>query len=157
MEEFFQMTSTSAESTLGIGGRIGGALRVGDVVCLEGQLGTGKSVLVRGIAGGLGYRGVLPSPTFTIIRTYPEQRLCHMDAFRVPDARQILMAGADEYLGGDWICAVEWAERVRRALPEDVLWVKIAFGDRPDDRLVRLYWCGDMEKRIGERAAVIVS
>lgn len=131
-----QTTSRSPEATLELGARLARLLSPGDVVCLEGELGTGKTVLVRGIARGLGFDGPVQSPTFTIIHLYPEQRLCHVDAFRLSGPGDLIDAGIEEYLEGDWICAVEWAERVRAALPADALTARLTFGRGEEDRII---------------------
>jgi len=139
--------SASGDRTLQIGAVIGRSLRRGDVLCLEGDLGTGKTVIVQGLARSLGYNGNVPSPTFTIINPYPEIGLCHVDAFRLEGDTDLIDAGIEEYLDGDWICAVEWAERVRGALPGRVLEARIEFGPAEDDRVIRLAprgWNGRM-------------
>lgn len=141
------LKSGSQEKSLEIGAFMGGVLEPGDVLCLEGPLGTGKTVLVRGLARGRGYRGPVPSPTFTIINPYPEIGLCHVDAFRLSDADELLDAGIEEYLDGDWVCAVEWAERVRRALPPRALEVRLAFGEGDDDRVMDIATAGDWDGR----------
>jgi tRNA threonylcarbamoyladenosine biosynthesis protein TsaE len=141
------IVSGSRERTLQIGAGIGASLLRGDVLCLEGDLGTGKTVIVQGLAGALGYGGNVPSPTFTIINPYPEIGLCHVDAFRLDSPGDLIDAGIEEYLEGDWICAVEWAERVRRALPERALEARIAFGFAEDERVIRLAIAGGWNGR----------
>ena len=150
--------SASRDRTLQIGAVIGRSLRQGDVLCLEGDLGTGKTVIVQGLARSLGYDGYVPSPTFTIINPYPEIGLCHVDAFRLEGDTDLIDAGIEEYLDGDWICAVEWAERVRGALPGLALEARIEFGPAEDDRVIQLAargWNGRMPaliERLGEHA-----
>jgi tRNA threonylcarbamoyladenosine biosynthesis protein TsaE len=133
---------------MAMGERLSHSLTAGDVVCLEGELGAGKTVLVRGIARGLGYFGAVQSPTFMIIHTYPEARLCHVDAFRLSGAEELLETGIEEYLEGDWICALEWADRVRGALPKDVLTVRIEFGEDDDERVLSATAGGDRAERL---------
>jgi tRNA threonylcarbamoyladenosine biosynthesis protein TsaE len=143
------ITSLSSERTLEIGAALAGVLRPDDVLCLEGELGTGKTVIVRGIARALGHEGPVTSPTFMLIHPYPEIDLCHVDAFRLEGAEEMLEAGIEEYCEGGWICAVEWAERVRGALPPGALSIKIAFGRGDDDRVITLDaqggWNGRLE------------
>ncbi|MBN1289056.1 MAG: tRNA (adenosine(37)-N6)-threonylcarbamoyltransferase complex ATPase subunit type 1 TsaE [Actinobacteria bacterium] len=129
----------SVERTLDLGRVIGSILEPGDVVCLDGELGTGKTVLVRGIAEGLGYTGPVTSPTFMIIHPYPEIKLCHVDSFRLESGDHLVGAGIDDYLDGGWICAVEWAQKVRNALPEQVISLNLSFGPGGDERLVELF------------------
>ena len=142
------LKSDSEERSLSLGVAIGAALSPGDLVCLEGELGTGKTVLVRGIARGRGYHGPVTSPTFTIIHAYPEALLCHVDAFRLRSAHELLDAGIEEYLD-DWTCAVEWALNVRGALPSEVLEVALEFGDGEDERLIVLEGTGRYERLVG--------
>lgn len=139
--------SGSAERSAGIGRALAGVLRGGDVLCLEGPLGSGKTVLARGLARGLGYEGPVPSPTFTIINPYPEVGLCHVDAYRLTDAAELLEAGIEEYLDGEWVCAVEWAERVRGALPARALEALLEYGAGEDQRLISLVAAGEWNGR----------
>ena len=146
------LRSDSQDRTLQIGQALASVLAGGDVVCLEGDLGAGKTVLVRGLARARGFDGPVPSPTFTIINPYPEIGLCHVDAFRLSGALELLDAGMDEYLDESWVCAVEWAEKVRRALPERALEVTITFGERTDDRSIRIRTAGGWDGRAIELA-----
>jgi tRNA threonylcarbamoyladenosine biosynthesis protein TsaE len=141
--------SGSEEHTVMLGVSIGSVLSPGDVVCLEGELGTGKTVLVKGIARGLGHEGPVTSPTFTIIHTYPDARLCHVDAYRLEGARDLVSVGIDDFLDGGWVCAVEWADRVRPALPERALRVRFSFGPGEDDRVLEVSATGEWDGRLG--------
>jgi len=144
-----ELLSDSVDKTISLGMVLGRSLAPGDVVCLEGELGTGKTVMVRGIARGRGYTGAVPSPTFTIIHTYPGVRLCHADAFRLGSADELLEAGIDEYLDGDWVLTVEWSDRVRDALPEDALTVRLAFGEEDNERLLTIEAAGERSRQLG--------
>jgi len=146
------LKSDSTDRSLEIGGRLASFLVPGDVLCLEGDLGAGKTVVVRGLARARGLEGALTSPTFTIINPYPEIALCHVDAFRLAGADDLLDAGMEEYLDDSWICAVEWAGKVRRALPERALELSITFGERRDDRRLRLVAAGGWDVRAAEIA-----
>lgn len=130
--------SNSVNDTLSFARALGHVLRAGDVLCLSGELGTGKTVFVKGIASALGYSGEITSPTFTIIHPYPEIGLCHVDAFRLGSARELVEAGLEEYLDGDWICAVEWAEKVRDALPDRALLVLFEFAELENSRRIAI-------------------
>lgn len=130
--------SISTEESLELGRALGRMLVPGDVACFDGELGTGKTVLIRAAAEGLGGAGVVTSPTFTIMHIYPEIRLCHVDAFRLEAPDQLIGAGIDDYLDGSWICAVEWAEKVRDALPENAVTIKLTFGREENDRLIEI-------------------
>ena len=143
-----EVLSNSAEDTLRLGDAIGGVLALGDVVCLEGELGTGKTVVARGIARGRGHRGVVPSPTFLIIHQYQSVGFCHVDAFRLGGPEELIGAGIEEYLDGDWICVVEWAGRVRAALPSGALTVRLEFAGEEDRRRITLGGGGEWKKRL---------
>jgi tRNA threonylcarbamoyladenosine biosynthesis protein TsaE len=142
-----EVLSGSPGDTEILGEFLGGMAAAGDVLGLEGELGAGKSVMVRGLARGLGYRGPVTSPTFVIIQTYPEVRLCHVDAFRLEGARDLLDAGVEEYLDG-WIVAVEWADRVREALPCAMLAVRITGGPKEESRKIELQGGTAWERRL---------
>lgn len=143
------LNSGSAGRTLQIGAALARILVPGDTLRLEGELGTGKTVLVRGMARSLGYEGPITSPTFTLINPYPEIALCHVDAFRLSGGDELLEAGIEEYLEGDWICAVEWADRVDTAMPARSLEVRLAFGEREEDRVINLVTLGGWDGREG--------
>jgi len=143
-----EVLSNLPEDTLRLGDVIGGIVAPGDVVFLEGELGTGKTVVARGIARGRGHRGVVPSPTFLIIHPYQSIGLCHVDAFRLGGPEELIDAGIEEYLDGDWICAVEWAGRVRAALPPGALTVRLEFAEDENQRRITLGGGGEWKKRL---------
>jgi tRNA threonylcarbamoyladenosine biosynthesis protein TsaE len=115
-------TSTSSE-TRELGRRLQGFLESGDVLLLSGDLGAGKSELMRGIAQGLGIAGPIPSPTFTLLNLYTEGSLPlkHFDWYRVQDAEELRASGLDEMIGGEGLTAIEWHERAPELLPPDCL------------------------------------
>lgn len=117
--------SASPDQTLAAGRALGDVLRSGDVVALDGELGAGKTLLTRGIAIGLGIPAEQPiqSPTFVLIREYVGRvRLLHLDAYRLQGAEDMLSLGFDEMCAADdVVIVVEWAERVREALPEQTI------------------------------------
>lgn len=139
------ITSDSAHRTSAVGRLLAEVLAPGDVLYLEGELGTGKTALVQGVARGLGFEGGVPSPTFTIIHPIPSIRLCHIDAYRLSGAAELVGAGVDDFLDGEWICAVEWADRVREALPAGGLTLRILFAGGDQQRVI--------EAETGEDAA----
>lgn len=149
----FSITTRAPVETERIGNLLAGLLLAGDVVALTGELGAGKTVLARGIARGMGHDGIVSSPTFTLINEYPEIRLCHVDAYRLADAEQLIGAGFDDYLGGTWILLVEWADRVRPALPGDALWIRIRPGVDEGERQIRFEGNRLWKERLGELVA----
>ena len=115
--------TNSAAETRALGEKLASRLKAGDVVVLEGELGAGKSELARGIARGLGVTETVTSPSFTILNVYESGRcpLYHFDWYRLESEEELYELGMDEYLGGDGIAVVEWAERCPDAVPENVL------------------------------------
>jgi tRNA threonylcarbamoyladenosine biosynthesis protein TsaE len=127
-EHSLDLISHSPEQTGRFGERLGALLRAGDVICLEGELGTGKTCLTQGIGQGMGIVAPITSPTFILIAEHhPLTRgatLFHIDLYRLEAAvDEALDFGLDEYLGGDGVCVIEWADRVLPALPDERLWV----------------------------------
>lgn len=109
-----------------LGRKISRLLKKGDIVCLFGQLGAGKTVLVKGIAAGLGISVTeVISPSFTIARQYEGVlSLSHLDLYRL-DSRSILKLGYEDYLYGDGVALIEWADRLQGYLPQEYLRVEI--------------------------------
>lgn len=127
-----QLTTATEEETSAAGERLASFLRAGDVVLLFGELGTGKTAFVRGLARGLGAApDEVSSPTFTLIQEYRGDRatLFHVDLYRL-EPREVDDLGLEELVGGDGIVAIEWAERWS-GRPDDAIEVTIA--DRGDD------------------------
>ncbi len=108
-----------AAETQALGRRLAAQLTGGDVVLLSGTLGAGKSELARGIARGLGIRGPVPSPSFTILQVYTEGRLplYHFDWYRIGSPEELYELSMDEYLLGDGVALVEWPDMAAEALP----------------------------------------
>jgi len=129
MSPAWTVETAGPEATLDLGRRLGRAARAGDVLALVGDLGSGKTLLAKGLAEGLGAaraRDVI-SPTFVLCREYLGGRLpfYHVDAYRLRGAADLEAIGAEEWLGGDGVAAVEWADRTAAALPADVLEVRL--------------------------------
>ena len=121
-----ELHSHNEAETEAVGARLAAALAPGSVVAYEGGLGMGKTAFTRGLAAGLGYKGRVTSPTFTIVNEYEGRiPLFHFDMYRLPDADALFDIGWEDYLGRGGVCAVEWSERVEDALPEDTVWVRI--------------------------------
>ncbi len=123
----WHFVSTSEAETEGLAGKLAAVLEPGTVVALVGNLGTGKTRLVRALCEALGVdRREVASPTFVLVHEY-EGRLpvYHFDIYRLRQASDFLDLGADEYLNSDGICLIEWADRVAALLPEDHLRVQI--------------------------------
>ena len=124
--------SHGPEQTRRLGVRLGELLRAGDLVCLAGTLGTGKTCLAQGIGRGCGVTESLISPTFTFIHEYKRPRndtaLYHVDLYRISDAQDARRLGLEEYLDDrSAITLIEWPEQARELLPSENLWIEIEF------------------------------
>lgn len=116
--------------TLKLGRILGEFLGIGDVVALTGELGAGKTCLTQGIARGLGVPDTyeITSPTFTLINEYPGRiNLYHMDLYRLAGKPDLEDTGYEEYFLGRGVVVVEWAEKVRKNLPRETLWIVIDY------------------------------
>lgn len=121
-----KIISNSPQETENYGEAIGSLLTEGNVVCLSGELGVGKTEFVKGLAKGLGIVDYITSPTFTIVNEYQgRQKLYHFDVYRVNDIDELENIGFDEYIYGEGICVIEWAELIENILPKEKLWVEI--------------------------------
>ena len=148
--EFF---SRSPEQTRRVGLRLGGLLQRGDVICLQGDLGAGKTTLVQGLAQGWGSLDPVTSPTFIIVNVYrrpDDGQLFHMDAYRLESTPEAAELDLDEMLAQGSLL-VEWPERIQQVLPDDCLWISFEYvaeehrqmllkaaGERYDDLLAAL-------------------
>ena len=119
--------TNSAEETFALGEQFGQAAAAGEVYALIGDLGVGKTVFTQGFAAGLGITEPVNSPTFTILQIYEGGRLplYHFDVYRIEDPEEMFEVGFDEYLYGQGVCLVEWADMVAEELPPKVRTVRI--------------------------------
>lgn len=128
------MITGGPEETVRLGEELAGELRSGDVVALVGELGSGKTTLVKGIARGLFVREPVTSASFLLARTYHGRLpLHHLDAYRVGSVQELLEVGLDELLPPEQgVTVVEWADRVAELIPPGSLWVRLEHldGDR---------------------------
>ena len=113
-----------------------------EVITLSGQLGAGKTTFSQGFAKGLGIEGVINSPTFNIVKCYFNSSipLYHIDAYRLEDLHQDL--GLEEYIEGDGVCLVEWAEFILEVIPNELLKIEIEIVES-DERIVSITAHGD--------------
>ena len=121
------LTRSEAE-TEALGARLAAVLAPGSVVAYQGGLGMGKTAFTRGLARGLGYKGRVTSPTFTIVNEYEGGRLplFHFDMYRLEGADALFDIGWEDYLDRGGVCAVEWSELTEEALPPETVFVTIA-------------------------------
>ena len=127
------LATGSEDETMALGERLGSVLRAGDVVALFGDLGAGKTVLAKGIAAGLGVDADVHSPTFTLIHEhFGEIPLYHVDLYRLSDENEVQMLGIDEYIYGNGVTVIEWADRMPNLLPPERIDITLTM--QGDDR-----------------------
>ena len=120
--------SFSEADTFKIGQEIAKKIKTADIVCLEGDLGVGKTIFTKGFAKGLDIDECITSPTFTIVHEYEEGRipLYHFDVYRISDSEEMYEIGFEEYINGDGVCLIEWASMIEDILPTDVININIS-------------------------------
>jgi len=122
--------SSSEQQTMRLGVRLGELLQVHDILCLSGELGSGKTVLARGVGRGWGTAIRVTSPTFTLVNQYPrvhdDHILYHIDCYRLESEGDIITAGLEDILLADGAFMIEWPERIRSLLPEDRLLIELS-------------------------------
>ncbi len=112
--------SNSVEETKKTASELAKTLKAGDVICMRGDLGAGKTAFVQGLAKGLGINEPVTSPTFTIVNEYYGiMPLYHFDVYRIADPDEMYEIGYEEYIYGDGVSVIEWAELIEEILPEE--------------------------------------
>ncbi len=121
-----EIVSNSAEETRKIGMKLGKLAASGDVILLVGSLGAGKTCLTQGIARGLGIDEYTTSPSFVLVREHRGKLpLYHMDLYRLDRIEEVTQLGLDDYLYGNGVCVVEWADKGLSVLPEEHLLIEM--------------------------------
>lgn len=117
----------SAEETYELGKKIGQNAKAGQLYCLIGDLGVGKTVFTQGLAAGLGITEPVNSPTFTILQIYEEGRIpfYHFDVYRIEEIEEMEEIGYEEYFDGEGVCLIEWANLIGEILPEEHIQIVI--------------------------------
>ena len=115
------------EETYELGRKMGREAEPGQIICLSGDLGVGKTVFTQGFAAGLGIEGPVNSPTFTILQQYEDGRLplYHFDVYRIGDVSEMDEIGYEDCFFGGGVCLIEWPGLIEEILPEKVTWVTI--------------------------------
>ena len=113
--------------TFELGRKLGSCAKPGTIICLNGDLGTGKTVFTQGLAAGLDITEPVSSPTFTIVQVYEEGRLplYHFDVYRIGDPEEMEEIGYEDYFYGEGVCLVEWSELIEELIPEEAMSVLI--------------------------------
>ena len=119
--------SFSEDITFEIGKKLGEKADKGDIICLEGNLGVGKTVFTKGFAAGLNIEENIDSPTFTIVQEYTEGRLplYHFDVYRIGDISEMDEIGYEDYFFGEGVCLIEWASKIEELIPESAIHITI--------------------------------
>ena len=119
--------TNSPEETYAFGKKLGMEAQAGQVYCLNGDLGVGKTVFTKGLAAGLGITEPVSSPTFTIVQVYDEGRLpfYHFDVYRIGDIEEMDEIGYEDYVYGEGVSLIEWANLIEEILPEHFTEIKI--------------------------------
>lgn len=125
------------EDTRSLGKQLAGAAKASDVIALVGDLGVGKTTLAKAIAAHLGIKEEITSPTFTILAQYESGRLpfYHFDVYRVHEEDELFEIGFQEYLDGEGLCVIEWADLIEELLPAGTLWVRLAWDATGTERI----------------------
>ena len=146
-----EVISRSPNQTRRVGMRLGELLQPGDVICLEGNLGTGKTTLVQGIASGWGSYDSVTSPSYVLVNVYrrlDQNQLFHLDAYRISGPGEAIDLDLDAMISQGPLL-VEWADKISEALPEDHLWFRMRLiNDEQRDFIVHAR--GERHKQILE-------
>ncbi len=127
------------QETFELGRALAAELRPGAVLALAGDLGAGKTHFTKGLAAGLGVETDVTSPTFTLVHEYPGGRLplAHIDLYRLEEPGEALDIGLDDYLYGDGVTVIEWADKFEALIPKEARWVRFRVLEG-DDREITL-------------------
>lgn len=119
--------SNSAEDTFAFGQKLGREAVPGEIICLDGDLGVGKTVFTQGFAAGLGIDDYVNSPTFNIVKEYQGGRLplYHFDVYRIGDPSEMEEIGYEDYFYGQGVSIIEWPGQIEELLPKEARWVRI--------------------------------
>lgn len=129
--------TSSEQATILLGERLAKFLKLGAIVAFYGELGSGKTTMIKGIARGLGVRETVKSPSFVIITEYQGKfPVYHIDLYRIRSQEEFIEIGLDSYLRGDGVCLIEWAEKSENLLPEKT--VRIYLTVVPEGRRIEV-------------------
>ncbi|OCL27764.1 tRNA (N6-adenosine(37)-N6)-threonylcarbamoyltransferase complex ATPase TsaE [Orenia metallireducens] len=117
-----KINTSNPEETFKVGEELGKKLAPGDIVCLQGDLGAGKTSLAKGICAGLGVKGDITSPTYTIVNEYRgKYKVNHMDLYRIRREDELFDLGFEDYLYGDGVTIIEWPDKSGSLMPDQYL------------------------------------
>ena len=136
-----RIESFSLEQTREVAKSMGQKAQSGQIICLCGDLGTGKTAFSKGFGEGLGVADDIVSPTFGLVHVYEGRlSLYHFDVYRIHSVSEMEDTGYEDYFYGDGVCLVEWADLVRDIIPESAIWVRIRkdYSKGDDYRLIEI-------------------
>lgn len=137
------------EETKKFGIKIGSLLGPKDILCLNGELGAGKTTMTKSIGLGLGVDDYITSPTFALINEYEGKcPVYHFDVYRLEAVDDLFDLGFDDYFFGNGVCIIEWAEKIEKLLPEDRVIINISKGHNENERIVEIDGFGKSYERI---------
>jgi len=137
-EVYKEIVSHSPEETISLGMEIAEGRTEGDILCLKGPLGAGKTHFVKGLAAGFGIgKNRIQSPTYTLINEYDGRLpLYHFDCYRMESPREALEIGAEEYFYDTGVCIIEWPDRIIELIPPEALWISFSIVDKETRKIV---------------------
>ena len=146
-----KIISPTPHETERIGSLLGTVLIPGDIIALSGELGSGKTTLVRGLAQGMGFSGdEVASPSFTLVNEYPGPLpLFHIDLYRLGNERELHEIGYEEYISETGVVVIEWADRIPYAVPDESLWITLQYHSE-EGREIVMQPSGDRYEKIIE-------
>ncbi len=151
------MITHSEKETFDIGKKIARDLRKGDIICLVGNLGSGKTVLAKGIASGLGVnKDSVISPTFVLLRSHQTKKkfaLYHFDLYRLGNINDILGLGSEEYFYGNGVSVIEWADKLGCLMPGQYLKIHLSVKGK-EKRMINFTAMGSRYKTLLERLGI---
>lgn len=134
-----ELKLTNLLETEKIGYKIGTLLKSGDILCLNGDLGAGKTTMTKSIGLGLGVKEYITSPTFTLINEYKGNiPVYHFDVYRLENVDELFDLGFDEYFYGKGVCIIEWADKIDKLIPKNRIVIDIEKTNNDNERIIQI-------------------
>ncbi|MDM8534688.1 tRNA (adenosine(37)-N6)-threonylcarbamoyltransferase complex ATPase subunit type 1 TsaE [Clostridiaceae bacterium HSG29] len=116
---------------------ISNIVKAGDVICLDGDLGAGKTTFTKYLCEDLGVKGYVNSPSYSIVNEYDgDVKINHFDVYRIFSVDELYEIGYEEYFNNTSICIVEWAKKIEELIPDNSIWMNITLGNSFDERII---------------------
>ena len=136
--EQLEILLKNLEETEEFGIKLGSLLKKGDILCLNGDLGAGKTTMTKSIGLGLGVEEYITSPTFALINQYSGRLpVYHFDVYRLENAHELYDLGFDDYFYGNGVCVIEWADKIEKMIPKERMVIDIEKGKSDDGRILK--------------------